>query len=225
MRTTTEAMTPTEATVQAGAEAARESSAVDFSVDSPVESAEAAMLAGLPRRPRLLPGLPVLRRTAGETQVGVDPRYAVVISDAPDELTMLLPRVDGRDTLEDLLARAGPANQVALVQALTGLAEFGLIEDAAPPGRSPSDAVGGTRRRCPADRHADAAASRRSRHRFGCFGGRVFRRRQRPQGGGLSRVQASRTGGGHGHRGAVGVGVAAPTPRRSSHRPPQVTVI
>ena len=135
MRTTTEAMTPTEATVQAGAEAARESSAVDFSVDSPVESAEAAMLAGLPRRPRLLPGLPVLRRTAGETQVGVDPRYAVVISDAPDELTMLLPRVDGRDTLEDLLARAGPANQVALVQALTGLAEFGLIEDAAPPGR------------------------------------------------------------------------------------------
>lgn len=100
-----------------------------------ITEAPAPVLAGLPHRPRLLPGLPVLRRTVGETQIGVDPRYAVVISDAPDELAMLLPAVDGRDTLDDLLARAGPPHQRALAQALAGLAELGLVEDAAPAGR------------------------------------------------------------------------------------------
>jgi bacteriocin biosynthesis cyclodehydratase domain-containing protein len=83
------------------------------------------------RRPRLLPGLPVLYRLPGETQVGIDPRYAAVIPDAPPELGRLLHTLDGRDTTEDLLARAGPERQPALATVLDELALMGLLEDAA----------------------------------------------------------------------------------------------
>jgi hypothetical protein len=34
----------------------------------------------LPRQPRLLSGLPVLRRMAGETQIGTQPPHAIVLT-------------------------------------------------------------------------------------------------------------------------------------------------
>ncbi|HEY0806218.1 MAG TPA: TOMM precursor leader peptide-binding protein [Pseudonocardiaceae bacterium] len=84
----------------------------------------------LPRRARLLPGLPVLRRTAGETQIGTDPRHAVVVSGLPEPVAALLHELDGRQTTEELLARAGPHEPI-LRQTLAGLASTGLLQDAA----------------------------------------------------------------------------------------------
>jgi hypothetical protein len=99
----------------------------------------------LPHRPRLLPGLPVLRRTAGETQIGIDPRHAVVVSGLPEPVAALLHQLDGQLTADELLARAGP-HQPLLRQTLAGLAGTGLLQDAAPatpviggPGRLAAD--------------------------------------------------------------------------------------
>jgi len=85
----------------------------------------------LPYRPRLLSGLPVLRRTAGETQIGTDPRHAVVVSGLPEPVAALLHRLDGRLTTDELLTRAGPHHPI-LRQTLTGLADIGLLHEAAP---------------------------------------------------------------------------------------------
>ncbi|HEX4723191.1 MAG TPA: TOMM precursor leader peptide-binding protein [Pseudonocardiaceae bacterium] len=86
----------------------------------------------LPERPRLLAGLPVLRRTAGETQIGTDPRHAVVVTGLPEPVAALLHRLDGRHTTDELMARAGPRHQPVLRQTLSGLASIGLLHDTAP---------------------------------------------------------------------------------------------
>jgi hypothetical protein len=78
----------------------------------------------------VLPGLPVLRRAAGEAQIGTDPRHAVVVSDVPDPVVRLLHGLDGRLTTDELLARAGPDHQRALRAVLTRLAGLGLLDDA-----------------------------------------------------------------------------------------------
>lgn len=88
--------------------------------------------AGLPHRPRLLPGLPVLRRTAGETQIGTDPRHAIVLTDVPESLAPLLHILDGRHTTDELMARAGPDDGLELGQILADLVGLGMLEDAAP---------------------------------------------------------------------------------------------
>lgn len=101
----------------------------------------------LPARPRVLPGLPVLHRTSGETQIGIDPRHAVVVSNVPASVASVLHSLDGRHTAEELLARAGPEDGPALREILAGLAGAGLLDDAAThdaAGRAPH--VGGPAR-------------------------------------------------------------------------------
>lgn len=83
------------------------------------------------RRPRLLPGLQVLHRGRGEVQVGTDPRHAVVLSAVPEPLWRVLHTLDGRDTVAELTARAGPVEPSTLDHVLSSLAELGLLEDAA----------------------------------------------------------------------------------------------
>jgi bacteriocin biosynthesis cyclodehydratase domain-containing protein len=61
-----------------------------------------------------------------------------VVSGVPDALAVLLRGLDGRHTAEELLARAGPAHEPDLREILTGLADIGLLDDAAVP-----DPVGG----------------------------------------------------------------------------------
>ncbi|HEX4705504.1 MAG TPA: hypothetical protein VH352_25495 [Pseudonocardiaceae bacterium] len=73
----------------------------------------------------------MLRRMAGETQIGTDPRHAVVVTGIPEPLAAVLHGLDGRHTTDELMARAGPDHRI-LHQILTGLAGLGLIDDAAP---------------------------------------------------------------------------------------------
>lgn len=96
----------------------------------PAPPATTAPPATVPARPRVLPGLPVLRRMPGETQVGTDPRHAVVISNVPEPVAPVLHHLDGRHTAEELLARAGPEHGPALLNILTGLAGAGMLDDA-----------------------------------------------------------------------------------------------
>lgn len=91
----------------------------------------------LPRRPRVLPGLPVLRRMPGETQIGTDPKHAVVVAGIPEPLVGVLHGLDGRHTAEELLARAGPDHRPTLHDLLTGLANLGLVDDAGPDPHDP----------------------------------------------------------------------------------------
>lgn len=88
----------------------------------------------LPRRPRLLRGLPVLRRAPGEVQIGTDLRHALVISGVPATVTPVLSDLTGTHTTDELLARAGPPDRPVLRDILTGLAGLGLLEDADRPG-------------------------------------------------------------------------------------------
>ena len=91
----------------------------------------------LPLRPRLLAGLPVLRRRPGELQIGTDPRHRHTRTDVPDSLADLLRGLTGRLTLDELLARAGP-DRTALLDALTDLTAAGLLVDAEPVPTSPA---------------------------------------------------------------------------------------
>lgn len=104
----------------------------------------------LPLRPRILPGLPVLRRRADEIQVGLDPRHAAVVSGLPEPVVAAAGELTGRRTAEELLAAAGPdpAARAAMGELLRALAGRRLIEDAADeqeppiPGRLIGDAAG-----------------------------------------------------------------------------------
>jgi bacteriocin biosynthesis cyclodehydratase domain-containing protein len=105
----------------------------------------------LPQRPRVRPGLPVLRRRAGELQVGLDPRHATVVSGLPESVVgAIAGRLTGHRTTADLLHEIGPdpAGRSALRDLLTGLAARGLLEDlpAAPkPGRLAGEEVSAVR--------------------------------------------------------------------------------
>ncbi|HEX5401408.1 MAG TPA: TOMM precursor leader peptide-binding protein [Pseudonocardiaceae bacterium] len=92
----------------------------------------------LPHRPRVLPGLPVLRRMPGETQIGTDPRHAVVVIDVAEPLALVLQCLDGRHTSDELLARAGPDHRPNLRGIIAGLADLGLLDDAASPDQQPA---------------------------------------------------------------------------------------
>lgn len=89
----------------------------------------------LPRRPRVLPGLAVLRRRSDEIQVGLDPRRATVVSGLPESVVAAVCTLRGHRTTEELLADVGPepAGQ-ALRALLSGLVAKGLVRDAAPVG-------------------------------------------------------------------------------------------
>ncbi|HWO65154.1 MAG TPA: thiamine biosynthesis protein ThiF, partial [Umezawaea sp.] len=53
----------------------------------------------LSSRPRVLPGLPVLLRRAGEVQIGTDPRHAIVVDELPAPFVDELMALDGRFTV------------------------------------------------------------------------------------------------------------------------------
>ncbi|HEV2781390.1 MAG TPA: hypothetical protein VGX25_18565 [Actinophytocola sp.] len=98
------------------------------------------MHGNLPQRPRVVPGLAVLRRRPGEIQVGLDPRHATVVSGLPEPVIAAAGRLTGHRTAADLLAEVGtdPAGPPALRDLLSGLAAKGLVHDApdaAVPGR------------------------------------------------------------------------------------------
>jgi bacteriocin biosynthesis cyclodehydratase domain-containing protein len=88
----------------------------------------------LPRRPRVLPGLAVLRRGDHEVQIGIDPRHGVLLDNLSEDLIDLLPALDGRSTVPELLDRfTDDRSRQAATVLLTSLADAGLLDDAAPP--------------------------------------------------------------------------------------------
>jgi bacteriocin biosynthesis cyclodehydratase domain-containing protein len=84
----------------------------------------------LPRRPRVLPGLAVLRRRPDEIQVGLDPDHATVVGGLPESVVTAACALRGHRTTEDLLAEVGP-DRSALCDLLSGLVAKGLVRDAA----------------------------------------------------------------------------------------------
>lgn len=84
----------------------------------------------VPSRPRLLPGIPVLRRGDGELQIGTDPQHAVVLSGLTAPLAHRLGRLDGSLTRADLLEDTAPDDRAALLAVLRELARARLVEDA-----------------------------------------------------------------------------------------------
>jgi bacteriocin biosynthesis cyclodehydratase domain-containing protein len=106
----------------------------------------------LPRRPRVLPGLAVLRRGARDVQIGIDPKHGVLVDGLDEHLMALLAAIDGRLTVPELLELAGPDedDKQTAIALLTSLAEAGLLDDA-----SPRDGIGVD---APARLSADATA-------------------------------------------------------------------
>jgi bacteriocin biosynthesis cyclodehydratase domain-containing protein len=83
------------------------------------------------RRPRLLPGLPVLARATNEVQIGLNPAHAVVVNGDAKLLTTLLAELDGRHTLAGWQARVTECAAPHLRGLLDQLAAAGLVEDGA----------------------------------------------------------------------------------------------
>ncbi|MFC6093773.1 ThiF family adenylyltransferase [Saccharothrix lopnurensis] len=88
----------------------------------------------LPNRPRVLPGLPLLRRRDDVVQIGTDPRHAVLVEDVPAPMASLLLGLTGQHTLRELRERlAHHGDQAAeLLGVLRGLARAGLVEESVP---------------------------------------------------------------------------------------------
>ena len=84
----------------------------------------------LPRRPRVVGDLPVLRRRPDEIQIGLDPRLATVASGLPEPVVALVQRLTGRDRAEDVLTEAGEHRE-AMRSLLAELSARGLVDDAA----------------------------------------------------------------------------------------------
>ncbi|MCE7008227.1 ThiF family adenylyltransferase [Kibdelosporangium philippinense] len=98
----------------------------------------------LPRRPKVLTGLPVLRRGDGEIQLGLDPRHAVVIGGVTKTVAESIQNLDGQIRTRQLLAKAPPGDRLTLSGLLSELHELGLIEDVTEttmPGRLSPDAA------------------------------------------------------------------------------------
>jgi bacteriocin biosynthesis cyclodehydratase domain-containing protein len=98
----------------------------------------------LPRRPRVIGGLDVLRRRPDEIQIGLDPRHAVVAGGLPEAVVAAARRLTGRCTVDDLLTElTDPDGRAALLELLRELTDYGLVTDAPPPpltGRLAADA-------------------------------------------------------------------------------------
>lgn len=87
----------------------------------------------LPRRPRVIGGLEVLRRRRDEIQIGLDPQHAVVAGGLPEPVVAAAQRLTGRRTVDDLLADvADPHGRAALLALLRELTRRGLVADAPP---------------------------------------------------------------------------------------------
>ncbi|MEU6153957.1 ThiF family adenylyltransferase [Actinosynnema sp. NPDC047251] len=85
-------------------------------------------------RPRVLPGLPVLRRRPDAIQIGLDPRHSVLIEDVPPETAAALFALTGRHTLPELLRQlAGRDYQDEdFARLVHALADLGLVEETVP---------------------------------------------------------------------------------------------
>ncbi len=83
----------------------------------------------LPRRPRVVGDLPVLRRRPDEIQIGLDPRLGAVAAGLPEPVVAAVARLTGRDHAEDVLAAAGEHRE-AMRELLAALTARGLVDDA-----------------------------------------------------------------------------------------------
>ncbi|MEV0677813.1 ThiF family adenylyltransferase [Actinosynnema sp. NPDC050436] len=85
-------------------------------------------------RPRVLPGLPVLRRRADAIQIGLDPRHSVLVEDVPPATAAALFALTGAHTLPDLLRQlAGRDHEDEdFARLVHALADLGLVEEARP---------------------------------------------------------------------------------------------
>lgn len=88
----------------------------------------------LPNRPRVLSGLPLLRRRDDVVQIGTDPRHALLVEDVPAPMASVLLGLTGRHTLRELREQLAPHGEQAaeLVGVLHGLARAGLVEESVP---------------------------------------------------------------------------------------------
>ncbi|MEJ2854170.1 MULTISPECIES: ThiF family adenylyltransferase [unclassified Saccharothrix] len=85
-----------------------------------------------PHRPRVLPGLPVLRRRADAVQLGADARHAVLVEDLTAQMATALLGLSGRHTSAELRDRL-PADQVEdWVRLVDALVATGLVEETVP---------------------------------------------------------------------------------------------
>src|SRR5262249_38074113 len=93
-----------------------------------------ALLSKLPRRPRLLPGLAMVKRGGGEVQIGMDPRFAVVVGGVSEHLLKLLSALNGEHTVVELLDQLAPSEIVRTraLELLVQLTDAGMLDDAAP---------------------------------------------------------------------------------------------
>ncbi|MGH3881738.1 MAG: hypothetical protein ACRDSK_32340, partial [Actinophytocola sp.] len=83
----------------------------------------------LPRRPRVVGDLAVLRRHPDEIQIGLDPRLAAVASGLPEPVVAAAQRLTGRQRAEDVLAETG-THREAMRELLVELTARGLVDDA-----------------------------------------------------------------------------------------------
>src|ERR1700741_2948588 len=83
----------------------------------------------LPRRPRVVGDLAVLRRRPDEIQIGVDPRLAAIASRLPEPVVGAGQRLPGRRRAEDVLAETGDHRE-AMRELLVELTARGLVDDA-----------------------------------------------------------------------------------------------
>jgi bacteriocin biosynthesis cyclodehydratase domain-containing protein len=86
----------------------------------------------LPVRPRVVAGLPVLRRTRGELQIGLDPRHAKVVEGVSDRVLAVASRLTGDRTWDELTAGLADRDRKQLAELLGNLDDQGLLEDATP---------------------------------------------------------------------------------------------
>ncbi|WP_460401549.1 hypothetical protein [Actinophytocola sediminis] len=86
----------------------------------------------LPKRPRIIPDLRVLRRQPDQIQVGLDPRLAAVVTGLPEPVAAAVQRLNGRQEADALIAGLGEHGQT-MRTALVALATRGLLEDASRP--------------------------------------------------------------------------------------------
>ncbi|WP_133854490.1 TOMM precursor leader peptide-binding protein [Labedaea rhizosphaerae] len=85
----------------------------------------------VPRRPRVLAGVAVLRRRTGELQIGIEPDHATVLSGLSPTVERAMHRLTGAHTVADLLGTSPePQEHDELAKVLRQLDKRGLVEDA-----------------------------------------------------------------------------------------------
>ncbi len=84
----------------------------------------------LPARPRVVAGLPLLRRGPGELQIGVDSRHAAVAGNLSEEVIRAAQRLVGHHTGEELLAPLTEEGRAGLTKLMSTLSNRGLLDEA-----------------------------------------------------------------------------------------------